>query len=49
MEVCFKGNSRVLLSEPCVVCCLVFELEQTTSNVYLELAHVERLIVTKRT
>lgn len=49
MEVYFKGNSRVLLREPLIVCCLGFVLEQTSDYVYLELAHVERFIVTKRT
>lgn len=46
MEVYFKGNSRVLLREPLIVCCLGFVLEQTSDYVYLELAHVERFIVT---
>lgn len=40
----FKGVAK----GACIVCCLGFVLEQTNDYVYLELAHVERFIVTKR-
>lgn len=49
-EGCVKGSSGVSRGEPAVWCrCLVFVLEQTTRNVYLELAHVERFVLRKRT
>lgn len=36
-------------SQPSGVGCLASVLEQTTRNVYLELAHVERFVVRNRT